>query len=56
MTAVDKDQVTERLRANEAEFRAEGISHVFLFGAVGRGKAPRAFRHSASPLKALFTT
>ena len=35
---MDKDAVIEKLRAHEAELRAEGLSHVFLFGSVARGE------------------
>jgi uncharacterized protein len=33
-----KDEVIRRLRAHEAELRAEGISHIYLFGSVARGQ------------------
>jgi predicted nucleotidyltransferase len=36
---MDKETVIERLRAHEAELRAEGIAHVYLFGSVARGEA-----------------
>lgn len=36
---MDKETVIRTLRAHEAEFRAEGISHVYLFGSVARGEA-----------------
>jgi len=36
---MDKDTVIRTLRAHEAELRAEGISHVYLFGSVARGEA-----------------
>jgi predicted nucleotidyltransferase len=36
---MDKDDVIQKLLAHEAELRAEGISHVFLFGSVARGEA-----------------
>ena len=36
---MDRDAVINKLRAHEAELRAEGISHVFLFGSVARGVA-----------------
>ncbi len=36
---MDKDSVIRILRAHEAELRAEGISHVYLFGSVARGEA-----------------
>jgi predicted nucleotidyltransferase len=36
---MDKDSVIRTLRAHEAELRAEGISHVYLFGSVARGEA-----------------
>lgn len=36
---MDKNAVIEKLRAHEAELRAEGLSHVFLFGSVARGEA-----------------
>lgn len=39
MSGMDRDTVIERLRAYEAELRAEGVSHVFLFGSVARGEA-----------------
>ena len=39
MSAMDKDAVIEKLRAHEAELRAQGVSHVFLFGSVARGEA-----------------
>ena|SRR3712207_5811439 len=35
---MDKDPVIEKLRAHEAELRAEGLSHVILFGSVARGE------------------
>jgi predicted nucleotidyltransferase len=37
--AMDKDSVIRTLREHEAELRAEGISHVCLFGSVARGEA-----------------
>jgi predicted nucleotidyltransferase len=36
---MDKESVIRTLRAREAELRAEGISHVYLFGSVARGEA-----------------
>ncbi len=36
---MDKQTVIDTLRAHEAELRAEGISHVYLFGSVARGEA-----------------
>jgi predicted nucleotidyltransferase len=39
MSRMDKAAVIRKLRAHEAELRAEGISHVFLFGSVARGEA-----------------
>jgi uncharacterized protein len=36
---MERDDVIRRLRAHEAELRAEGISHVYLFGSVARGEA-----------------
>ncbi len=36
---MDKETVIRALRAHEAELRAEGVSHVFLFGSVARGEA-----------------
>lgn len=36
---MDKWSVIRTLRAHEAELRAEGISHVYLFGSVARGEA-----------------
>lgn len=36
---MDKDTVIRTLRAHEAELRAEGISHVYLFGSLARGEA-----------------
>lgn len=36
---MDKDTVIRTLRAHEAELRAEGISHVYLFGSLARGDA-----------------
>ena len=36
---MDKESVIRILRAHEAELRAEGISHVYLFGSVARGEA-----------------
>jgi len=38
-SAMDMDDVIRRLRAHEAELRAEGISHVYLFGSFARGEA-----------------
>jgi uncharacterized protein with HEPN domain len=35
---MDKDTVIKKLRAHEGELRAEGVSHVFLFGSVARGE------------------
>lgn len=35
---MDKDTVIRRLRKRQAELRAEGVSHVFLFGSVARGE------------------
>ena len=39
MCRMNKDAVIQKLRAHEAELRAEGIAHVFLFGSVARGEA-----------------
>lgn len=36
---MDRETVIRTLRAHEAELRAEGIAHVFLFGSVARGEA-----------------
>jgi len=36
---MDRDSVIRILRAHEAELRAEGVSHVYLFGSVARGEA-----------------
>ena len=36
---MDRQKVIDTLRAHEAELRAEGISHVYLFGSVARGEA-----------------
>src|SRR5215208_4875108 len=36
---MDQESVIQTLRAHEAELRAEGISHVYLFGSVARGEA-----------------
>jgi len=36
---MDRQTVIDKLRAHEAELRAEGISHVYLFGSVARGEA-----------------
>jgi predicted nucleotidyltransferase len=36
---MDRESVIRRLREHEAELRAEGISHVYLFGSVARGEA-----------------
>lgn len=36
---MDSDTVIRTLRAHQDELRAEGISHVFLFGSVARGEA-----------------
>jgi hypothetical protein len=36
---MDKESVIRILRAHEAELRAEGVSHVYLFGSVARGEA-----------------
>jgi uncharacterized protein len=36
---MDRETVIRTLRAHEAELRAEGISHVYLFGSVARGEA-----------------
>lgn len=34
-----KETVIRALRTHEAELRAEGVSHVFMFGPVARGEA-----------------
>ena len=39
---MDRDSVIRILREHEAELRAEGISHVYLFGSVARGEADEA--------------
>jgi predicted nucleotidyltransferase len=39
---MDRDTVINTLRAREAELRAEGVSHVYLFGSVARGEADEA--------------
>jgi hypothetical protein len=39
---MNKETVIRALRAHEAELRAEGISHVFLFGSVARGQADQS--------------
>ena len=36
---MDRDEVIATLRAHEAVLRAEGISHLYLFGSVARGEA-----------------
>ena len=36
---MDRDTVIRKLKEHEAELRAEGISHVYLFGSVARGEA-----------------
>ena len=36
---MDKETVIKALRAHEAELRAEGVAHVYLFGSVARGEA-----------------
>ena len=36
---MDSETVIRALRAHEEDLRAEGISHVFLFGSVARGEA-----------------
>lgn len=36
---MDKETVISTLREHEATLRAEGISHVYLFGSVARGEA-----------------
>lgn len=36
---MDSETVIRTLRAHEAELRAEGVSHVYLFGSVARGEA-----------------
>jgi uncharacterized protein len=36
---MDKQTVIDTLRAHEAELRAEGVSHVYIFGSVARGEA-----------------
>lgn len=36
---MDRETVIRTLRAHEAELRAEGISHVYLFGSAARGEA-----------------
>ena len=37
--AIDRDSVIRTLRAHEAELRAEGITHLYLFGSVARNEA-----------------
>lgn len=39
---MDRDGVIRVLRAHEAELRAEGISHVYLFGSVARDAVEEA--------------
>ena len=39
MSDMEKSVVIEKLRAQEADLRAEGLSHVYLFGSVARGEA-----------------
>ena len=34
---MDKGSVIETLRSHEAELRAAGVDHLFLFGSVARG-------------------
>ena len=36
---MDRETIIRTLREHEAELRAEGISHVYLFGSVARGEA-----------------
>jgi predicted nucleotidyltransferase len=36
---MDRDTVIRKLKEHEAELRAEGISHVYLFGSVARGES-----------------
>jgi predicted nucleotidyltransferase len=36
---MNRETVIATLRAHEAELRAQGISHVYLFGSVARGEA-----------------
>ena len=36
---MDRDAVIATLRAHEAELRAEGVAHVYLFGSVARDEA-----------------
>ena len=36
---MNRDAVIRKLREHEAELRAQGISHVYLFGSVARGEA-----------------
>src|SRR5688572_16000827 len=36
---MDKETVIATLRQHEAMLRAEGVSHVYLFGSVARGEA-----------------
>jgi predicted nucleotidyltransferase len=36
---MDRDTIIRKLKEHEAELRAEGISHVYLFGSVARGEA-----------------
>lgn len=39
---MDKARVIRILREHEAELRAEGIAHVYLFGSVARGESGEA--------------
>jgi predicted nucleotidyltransferase len=36
---MDKEAVIALLRAHQDELRAEGVSHVYIFGSVARGEA-----------------
>jgi hypothetical protein len=38
-TRLDRDTVIRSLRAHEAEFQAQGVSHIYLFGSLARGEA-----------------
>jgi uncharacterized protein len=39
--AMDRETVIRTIRAHEAELRAEGVAHVYLFGSVARGDADK---------------
>lgn len=37
-----RDEIIGKLRAHEADLKAEGVAHLFLFGSYARGEADAA--------------